>query len=224
MGTVDEASVRVVLVDDDALVRSGLALMLGGNDRIAVVGEAPDGKAALQVVAETHPDVVLMDIRMPIMDGLQATERMLAGPRPPKILVLTTFDADEHVLRALRLGASGFLLKDTPPREIVRAVLAIADGQPVLSPSVTAQLIATVSSTPSSDPRRDEARARIASLTEREGEVARAVARGLDNAQIAAELYLSVPTVKAHIGRLFTKTGAENRVQLALLVHDAEEN
>ena len=166
-----------------------------------------------------------MDIRMPRVDGIAATERLLATQRPPRVLVLTTFDADDMVLRALQAGAAGFLLKDTPPDELIAAVRTVAAGHPSLSPSVTAQLIAAVTETSSPDGD-DEAAARartlLASLTEREREVAEAVGAGLSNTEIASQLYMSVPTVKSHVGRVFAKLGVDNRVQVALVVRDAD--
>ncbi len=219
-GTTDTGvPVRVAVVDDDALVRAGLRLILGGDPRLEVVGEAGDGAEAAALVARHRPDVVLMDIRMPRTDGLTATRELTARADGPRVIVLTTFDTDEMVLTALRHGAAGFLLKDTPPARLVEAVHRVAAGQPILSPSVTAQLIAAV--THEDDTRKRAARARLDRLTEREREVALAVARGLSNAEIAAELYLGVATVKTHIGRLFTKLDASNRVQIALCVHDA---
>jgi DNA-binding NarL/FixJ family response regulator len=164
--------------------------------------------------------VVLMDIRMPRRDGLAASRLLLAAEPALKVIVLTTFDTDESVLAALRLGASGFLLKDTPPAEIVHAVRRVAAGEPILSPRVTAQLIATVAAPERAD-RRRLARARLARLTEREQEVALAIGQGRSNAEIAAELYLSLPTVKAHVSRIFTKLETQNRVQIAICVHDA---
>jgi DNA-binding NarL/FixJ family response regulator len=169
--------------------------------------------------------VVLMDIRMPVRDGLSATEELLAVDPGLKVIVLTTFDTDDMVLRALRIGAAGFLLKDTPPARLVEAIRTVASGQPMLSPSVTAQLIAAVNRTDRAAEERDRtrsARDALDTLTERERDVADAVARGLSNADIAAELYMGVPTVKTHVGRLFTKLGVENRVQVAILVHDAQ--
>jgi DNA-binding NarL/FixJ family response regulator len=198
-------AVRVVIVDDDALVRAGLAMILGGDDGIQVVGQAGDGEEGVSLALRLCPDVVLMDIRMPVLDGLGATVRLLAEPTPPRVIVLTTFDADDYVVRALRGGASGFLLKDTPPAEIVAAVHKVAAGEHMLSPKVTAQLIARL----------------VAKLSEREREVAVAVGQGLANAQIAAELYMSVATVKAHVSRILDKLGVENRVQVAICVHDA---
>ena len=214
------AAVKVMLVDDDALVRAGLALILGGAPDLEVVAQASDGADAVVRAREVRPDVVLMDIRMPVMNGLDATERLMASPHPPEVVVLTTFDADDHVVRALATGASGFLLKDTPPEQIVEAVRRVAAGDPMLSPSVTRQLIARVQDL-GGDDRATKARERLADLTERERDVALALARGLSNADIARELHLSVPTVKAHISRLFSKLDVTNRVQIAICVHDA---
>jgi len=219
MTSTPSQQVSVLLVDDDALVRSALRLILGGDPAITVVGEACDGQEGVALVESLRPDVVLMDIRMPRLDGLAATERALALQPDLVVVVLTTFDTDDMVLSALRLGARGFLLKDTPPADLVAAVRAAAAGQPMLSPSVTGQLIAAVAAT---GPRQDaEARARLATLTEREHEVALAVARGQSNAEIAASLFMSVATVKSHVGRLFGKLGVENRVQVAICVHEA---
>ncbi|MBE1874711.1 response regulator transcription factor [Myceligenerans sp. TRM 65318] len=212
--------IRVLLVDDETLVRAGLKLILGGAPDVEVVGEASDGAAGLELVHQLRPDVVLMDIRMPRTDGLTATRTLVAGGSSARIIVLTTFDTDELVLDALRAGAAGFLLKDTPPEKLVEAVRAAAAGQPTLSPSVTAQLIASVARP--RDDRADRAAARLAALTERERDVAVAVGRGLSNAQIAADLYMSESTVKTHVGRILTKLDAENRVQVAIMVHDAD--
>jgi DNA-binding NarL/FixJ family response regulator len=212
--------IRVLVVDDDALVRSGLAMILGGAADVELVGQAEDGRAGLAAAREHRPDVVLMDIRMPRMDGIEATEQLAAWTEPPKVIVLTTFDADDYVARALGAGASGFLLKDTPPPSIIDAIRRVADGDPMLSPSVTARLIAQLTNGAAPD-RSRLARERMTRLTEREHEVAVAVGRGLTNAEIAATLHLSVPTVKAHIGRLFAKLDVDNRVQIAICVHDA---
>ncbi|MET9551767.1 response regulator transcription factor [Streptomyces sp. NPDC006645] len=214
-------TVRLLIVDDDPLVRAGLTFMLGGADGIEIVGEASDGSEVESLVRERTPDVVLMDIRMPVMDGLTATERLRARAGAPEVLVLTTFHADEQVLRALRAGAAGFVLKDTPPAEIVAAVRQVAAGEPVLSPAVTRQLMVHVAGAPTGV-RKDAATGRLARLGEREREVALAVGRGSSNAEIAAALYLSVPTVKAHVSRILAKLGLNNRVQIALLVHDAD--
>lgn len=225
MGPVsDPAPIRLAIVDDDPMVRAALVMMLGGNSGITVVGEATNGEEALTLVPASGAEVVLMDIRMPLRDGLSATEVLLSRDPSLKVIVLTTFDADDMVLCALRLGAAGFMLKDTPPARLVEAVRTVAAGQPMLSPSVTAQLIAAVAGPGSgTDERARDARARLESLTEREREVADAVGRGLSNAEISGELFMSVPTVKTHVGRLFTKLGVDNRVQVAILVHDAAE-
>jgi DNA-binding NarL/FixJ family response regulator len=215
-------TVRVLLVDDDPLVRSGLRMMLAGAGRIQVVGEVDDGRGVLAAVDAHHPDVVLMDIRMPELDGIAATRLLRTQPRPPSVLVLTTFDADELVVRALRAGAAGFLLKDTPPAEIVRAIELVHAGDGMLSPAVTRRLIALVAGDDDAGARQEGARERLATLSGREREVALAVGRGLGNAEIAAELYMSVATVKAHVSRLLTKLDVENRVQIALLVQEAQ--
>ena len=219
--------IRVLLVDDDPLVRSGLRLMLSGADDIEVVAEAADGGEALALVDEHAPDLVLMDIRMPGVDGLEATERLRARPGAPAVVMLTTFKDDEQVLGALRAGAAGFLLKHTPPAEIVAAVRRVKAGEPVLSPAVTEQLIARVTQgddgtgTGPRRPETAEARIRLDRLGEREREVAVAVAQGRTNAEIAAELYMSVATVKAHVSHILTKLEHTNRVQIALTVHYA---
>ncbi|GGR52301.1 DNA-binding response regulator [Nocardioides luteus] len=210
----------MAIVDDDPLVRSALGLMLGGQADIEVVGEATDGQEALSLVRTSTPDVVLMDIRMPRVNGLDATRRVLADARPPRVIVLTTFGADEYVVDALAAGADGFLLKDTPPPEIVAAIRAVSAGEPILSPKATRTLITRLRAEPTGD-RAAAAGRRLEALTEREHEVALAVGRGLSNAEIAKELYLSIPTVKAHVSRLFDKLGATNRVQIAITVHDA---
>lgn len=214
---------RVAIVDDDALVRTGLRLILEGSPDLTIVGEAQDGQAGLELVARERPDVVLMDVRMPRMDGLVATERLLAAPDPPYVIVLTTFDTDEMVLEALRIGASGFLLKSTRPERLVQAIYAVAAGEPILSPSVTARLIESVRAGGArpGDDREEAARHRLTDLTEREREVAVAIAQGWSNAEIAGRLYMGVPTVKAHVSRTLAKLGLDNRTQIALLVHDA---
>ncbi|WP_306368373.1 response regulator transcription factor [Nocardiopsis sp. CC223A] len=216
----DPRDIGVVIVDDDALVRVGLVMMMGGAPDIKVLAEAEDGGRVLDLVERYSPDVVLMDIRMPTVDGLTATERLRALEDPPEVLVLTTFDADEHVLRALRAGAAGFLLKDTPPAEIVESVRQVARGMSVLSPTVTQRLVERVGDN-DADARADRARGRLASLNARELEVAVAVGQGRSNADIASSLFLSVPTVKTHVSSILTKLGLNNRVQVALLVHDA---
>ncbi|MFD6490726.1 response regulator [Streptomyces sp. NPDC060188] len=213
-------AIRLVLVDDDPLVRAGLALMLGGAEDVEIVGEAADGAEVEALVDRTSPDVVLMDIRMPNVDGLTATERLRAREKAPQVVVLTTFHADEQVLRALRAGAAGFVLKDTPPAEILDAVRRVAAGDPVLSPTVTRQLMEHAAGS-SADARKSGARSRIAALNEREREVAVAVGRGGSNADIATELFMSVATVKTHVSRILAKLGLNNRVQVALLTYDA---
>ena len=215
------APLRVVIVDDDALVRSALGMILRSDPGIELVGEAEDGAAGLELISEVAPDVVLMDIRMPRMDGLEALRQLAGRSGAPKVIVLTTFDDDDHVVRALRDGASGFLLKHTPPTEIVDSVHKVAAGDHMLSPSVTAQLIARLGTEEPESERVAHARSVTSLLTEREREVAIAVAEGKVNADIAAELYLSVATIKAHVSRLMTKLEATNRVQLAVRVRDA---
>ncbi|RII18389.1 Transcriptional regulatory protein LiaR [Streptomyces sp. YIM 130001] len=218
--------VRVVIVDDEHLVRMALRLVIDDEPDLTVVAEAADGDAAITAVDEHRPDVVLMDVRMPGRDGLSATRELLARPAPPRVLILTTFDSDDLVLGALRTGALGFVLKDTPPPQILDAVRTVADGEPALSAAAAARVIAAATGPESSHARnssRDAARERLSALTERERQTAQAVADGLGNPEIARRLNISVATVKAHTGRLLAKTGVDNRVQLALLVRDAEE-
>lgn len=212
--------VRVLLVDDDPLVRAGLRLLLAGESAIEIVGEASDGDEVGDAVAASEPDVVLMDVRMPRCDGVEATTRLRAerGERPA-VVMLTTFDADATVLAALRAGAVGYLLKHAEPSKLIEAVLRAAAGEPVLTPSALSALVAHVRSTaelesapPAPDP--------LAPLSERERQIADAVARGLSNAAIAAELYLSAGTVKAEISAILATLGLENRIQLAVLAHE----
>ena len=214
--------IRVLIVDDDALVRAALTMLLAGADDIEIVGEAADGREVEHAIAEHQPDVVLMDIRMPGMDGLAATEILRRRDRPPEVIILTTFDADDHVLRALRAGASGFLLKDTPPADIVHAIRAVAAGEPILSPTITRRLIEHATANEAGQ-RRRHARDQLGRLSEREREVAVAIGRGKSNAEISRELYMSIATVKAHVSRLLEKLKFNNRVQIALLAHDAGE-
>lgn len=213
--------VRVVLVDDDPLVRAGLSLMLGGSPEIEIVAQGADGVEGVAAAREHRPDVVLMDIRMPKRDGLAATRILLDDPHPPRIVILTTFDTDDLVLQALQVGAQGFLLKDTPPPRMVEAIVAAARGEPVLSPTVASRLIAFATRSPAVG-RREAARSELAVLTERERDVAAAIGTGKSNAEIAGELYMSVATVKAYVTRILTKLGLDNRVQIAMKVHDAE--
>ncbi|MEU1387167.1 MULTISPECIES: response regulator transcription factor [unclassified Nonomuraea] len=212
--------IRVLVVDDEALVRSGLRMILEAAGEIVVVGEAADGDGAVAAVARLRPEVVLMDVRMPGTDGLTAAARVLAAPYAPKLIMLTTFDLDEYVHEALRLGAVGFLLKDTPPRDLAAAVRTVAAGEAMLSPTVTKRLLGSfVDRAPS---RAESARRRLAALTAREEDVIRAVARGLSNAEIGRELRLTEATVKAHVSRVLAKLGLANRVQAAIVVHDAD--
>lgn len=213
-------NIRVLLVDDDALVRAGLRMILSSADDIEIVGEAAEGGEAIATVRAQRPDVVLMDIRMPGMDGISATSALRRLPAPPHVIVLTTFQADDHVLSALRAGADGFLLKDTPPGDIVQAVRLVAAGEAMLSPSVTRTLLAHLGNDETADRRRAAAE-RLTVLTDREREVADAVASGASNAEIAASLFMSEATVKAHVSRLLTKLDVTNRVQIAIIVHDA---
>nr|WP_296066659.1 response regulator transcription factor [uncultured Actinoplanes sp.] len=210
--------VRVLVVDDDALVRAGLTMMLDGIHGIEVVAEAADGDQ-VPAAADAHsPDVVLMDLRMPHVDGITATRRLRSRPRPPEVIVLTTFDADEDILHALRAGASGFLLKDTPPARIVEAVRQVAAGEPMLSPQVTRRLMDRAAVQAETYQR---ARAALATLSPREHDVVLAIARGGSNAEISAELRMTLATVKAHVSHILTKLALDNRTQIALLAHDA---
>jgi DNA-binding NarL/FixJ family response regulator len=217
----DKTAIRLAIVDDDPLVRAGLAILLRGADGIAVIADATDGDEVEAMVDTHRPDVILMDIRMPRVDGLAATRQVRARPAPPHVIVLTTFDTDEHVMRALRAGASGFLLKDTPPPEIIQAVRRVAAGDAMLSPSVTRRLIDHVTD-PVADTRRERAQQLLDRLTERELAVAVAIGRGLSNAEISTELFLSVATVKAYVSRMLTRLDLNNRIQVAILVHDAD--
>jgi DNA-binding NarL/FixJ family response regulator len=212
--------VRVLLVDDDALVREGLKIILSSADDVEVVGEADDGANAVAAVRAHRPDVVLMDIRMAQMDGIAATAALRRLDPAPQVIVLTTFQADEQVVGALRAGASGFLVKDTPPLDIINAVRLVAAGQAIISPSATRTLLAHFGDT-HAIARRQQATARLATLTDREREVATAISSGASNADVASALFMSEATVKAHVSRLLTKLDVTNRVQIAILVHDA---
>ncbi|MDO5500849.1 MAG: response regulator transcription factor [Propionibacteriaceae bacterium] len=212
--------IRVVIVDDDALVRAGLAMIIGAASDLEVVGEADDGHGLQALVDRTNPDVVMMDIRMPKVDGLTATRLLAAQPDHPAILVLTTFHLDEYVFGALEAGATGFLLKDTPPQQIIEGVRVVAAGQSILSPVDTRKLIRRYASR-AEDIRASRARERLAALSEREREIAALVAGGAANAEIAAELVVAEATVKAHVSHILTKLGMDNRVQVAICVHEA---
>jgi DNA-binding NarL/FixJ family response regulator len=213
--------IRVVIADDQPLLRAGFRLLLDASDGIEVVGEAGDGEQAIIVTDRTLPDVVLMDIRMPVLDGLEATRRITADPTLAhvRILILTTFDIDEHVFQALRVGASGFLAKDTEPDELVRAVRLVADGQRLLSPNATNALIREFTARPRTavdNPPRD-----LAALSDREREVVTLVAEGLNNTEIAQRLVLSPATAKTHVSRIMTKLGARDRAQLVVLAYQS---
>jgi DNA-binding NarL/FixJ family response regulator len=213
--------IRVLLVDDDPLVRAGLAMIIASADDLLVVGEAGDGREAVDSVGAHRPDVVLMDIRMPHLDGIAATAHLRAMSTPPEVLVLTTFQTDAYVLDALRAGACGFLLKDTPPAEILAAIRQVAGGGTTLSPSVARTVIDHIAQS-AGDERRASAEAALALVSAREREVAVEIGRGRSNAEIAAALFLSEATVKAHVSRILTRLDLNNRVQIAMLVYDAE--
>ncbi|HWG94962.1 MAG TPA: response regulator transcription factor [Mycobacteriales bacterium] len=210
---------RVLLVDDQPLLLTGFRLILESEDDLQVVGEAADGAVAVRQVQALRPDVVLMDVRMPVMDGIEATRRITALPDPPRVLVLTTFDLDEHVVEALRAGASGFLLKDVPADDLVEAVRLVHRGDAVVAPRVTRRLLDRfASSLPSAAPGRT---ASLPELTEREREVLLLVARGMSNAEIAAELVLSETTVKTHVSNTLAKLGLRDRVQAVVLAYES---
>ncbi|WP_442893281.1 response regulator [Aquipuribacter sp. SD81] len=208
---------RVVLVDDEAMVRVGLRMVLTAEPDVEVVGEAGDGAEAVDVVTRTSPDVVLVDIRMPRVDGLEASRRLLALPDPPRVVVLTTFDEDEYLAEALRGGVSGFLLKVAPPEQLVAAVRAVAAGGGLLDPTLTPRVIRAFGAAAPARTRADL----VASLTEREKDVLRLVARGLSNAEVAAELYLGEATVKTHVSRLLAKLGLRDRVQAVGVAYES---
>ena len=216
--------VRLVLVDDQSLVRAGFRMVLDAQPDIEVVGEAGDGRDALDLLAATPADIVLMDIRMPRMDGLAATEALCSRAEGPRVIVLTTFDLDEYAHAALRAGASGFLLKDAGPEELLAAIRAVRTGDAVIAPSTTRRLIEHfsdqlgTSATTSPGPVED---ARLAQLTDREVEVLVAVARGLTNAEISTDLHLAEATVKTHIGRVLAKAHLRDRVQMVLLAYES---
>lgn len=216
------APIRVLIVDDDALVRSGLKMMLGGAPSIEVIGEAADGSEVLGALDHHRADVILLDLRMPRLDGLSTLDLVHAQPNPPAVLVLTTFDTDDHVLRALRRGAAGFLVKDTPPAEIVRAIELVAAGESMLSPTVTRRLIDRLSADRDAERRHAEAATQLDALSPRDRDIAEAIAQGKSNAQVAADLHLSIATVKSHVSAILRKLALDNRVQIALIVQDAQ--
>ncbi len=216
-------TIRVLLVDDDALVRAGLRIILSSADDLQVVGEADDGARVVAAVREHRPDVVLMDLRMPELDGIAATAALRRLEFPPQVIVLTTFQADEEVMSALRAGASGFLVKDTPPADIINAVRVVASGDAIISPSVTRTLLAHFGDSQAAERHRAAAHG-LATLTDREREVAAAIGSGASNAEVGASLYMSEATVKAHVSRLLTKLHVTNRVQIAIVVHDASRS
>jgi len=216
-------TIRVLLVDDDALVRAGLRIILSSAEDLEVVGEVDDGAGAVAAVRQHRPDVVLMDIRMAEMDGITATAALRRLDAPPQVIVLTTFQADQQVMSALRAGASGFLVKDTPPADIIDAVRLVASGDAIISPSVTRTLLSHLGNAPAAERQRSAAQ-RLATLTDRERQVAAAVGSGASNAEVATSLFMSEATVKAHVSRLLTKLDVANRVQIAILVHDADQS
>ncbi|HNJ96828.1 MAG TPA: response regulator transcription factor [Ilumatobacteraceae bacterium] len=211
--------IRIALVDDQAMVRAGFRMILETEPDFTVVGEAADGAEAVNLVARAHPDVVLMDVRMPRMDGIEATRRIVAAGSGARVLMLTTFDLEDHVYAALRAGASGFLLKDAPAQQLVDAVRVVAAGDALLAPSVTRMLIDEVSRRPSVDS--GAVAPGLADLTERELEVLRLMARGMSNAEIASDLYLGEATVKTHVGRVLTKLDLRDRVQAVVLAYES---
>ena len=210
-------SVRVLIADDQAMVRAGFAALLGADPDLRVVGQAVDGVAAVAMARDLHPDVVLMDVRMPNMDGIDATRALNAEPHPPRVLMLTTFDIDEYVYEAIRAGASGFLLKDALPDELIAAVKVIARGDALLAPSVTRRMIEHFVSAAPERP----TPVSLESLTPREREVLTLVARGLSNAEIAAELVLAEQTVKSHVSRVLTKLGLRDRAQAVVAAYES---
>ena len=211
----------LLLVDDQALLRMGFRLVLEAEDDLEVLGEASDGRSALAQVAALHPDVVLMDVRMPGMNGIDATEQIVAHHPGTRVLILTTFDLDEYAFAALRVGASGFLLKDARPAELVSAIRAVASGDAVVSPRVTRRMLEMFSShLPTAERPPGALDPRLAELTPRELDVLRAVAEGLSNAEVAGRFFLSEATVKTHVGRVLAKLGVRDRVQAVVLAYE----
>jgi DNA-binding NarL/FixJ family response regulator len=213
--------IKVLIVDDQAMVRQGFGALLAAQPDLLVVGDAADGAAGIAAARRLDPDVVLMDVRMPVLDGLEATRRLLAdhsGGSGPRVLILTTFDLDDYVYEALRAGASGFLLKDAPAADLVHAVRVVAAGEALLAPSVTRRLIAEFAARPRSDRPRPTA---LNALTPRETEVLRLIARGRSNTEVAADLVVAEQTVKTHVGRLLAKLGLRDRAQLVVLAYES---
>ncbi len=213
----DDTPVRVIIADDQPLIRAGFSMILAAEDSIELVGEAGNGREALEAAREHRPDVVLMDIRMPVMNGIEATRELLALGINTAVLVLTTFDTDENVYAALRAGASGFLLKDTQPNELVNAVHVIAAGASLLSPSVTRRLITTFANMPG----QLETSPGLAELTQRENDVLLLMASGMSNSEIATQLFVGETTVKTHVGRILTKLGVRDRVQAVIKAYES---
>ncbi|MEU2870260.1 response regulator transcription factor [Streptomyces olivoreticuli] len=216
-------TIKVIIVDDQAMVRAGFAALLAAQSDIDVVGDAPDGRQGVELSRRAHPDVVLMDVRMPEMDGLEAARQLLAPPpgvvHRPKVLMLTTFDVDDYVYEALRAGASGFLLKDAPPADLISAVRVVAAGEALLAPSVTRRLIADFAQ--QRPARRRDPSLRLHGLTPRETEVLELIARGLSNQEIAASLVVAEQTVKTHIGRVLAKLGLRDRAQAVIFAYES---
>lgn len=209
-------AIKVVLADDQAMVRAGFRMILESEPDIAVVGEAENGEQAVDVAARLRPDLVLMDIQMPVMDGLEATRRITSGSAEARVIILTTFERDEYVFEALRFGASGFLLKNAPPEELVHAVRVVADGDALLSPSVTRRIIEEFSARPvrlSTPPD-------LGRLTAREREVLRLLASGRSNAELADELYIGEGTIKTHVSSVLSKLGLRDRVQAVVFAYE----
>ena len=214
-------AIRVFLVDDQQMVRAGFRMLVESQDDMVVVGEAGDGGDALEQLAVTATDVVLMDVRMPRMDGVEATSRLLATPEPPRVIVLTTFDLDEYAFAAIRAGASAFLLKDASPPELLGAIRSVVAGDAVVAPSTTRRLLDHFAALPDPGSAASETNPRLSLLTERELEVLTLIARGRSNTEIAADLVVAETTVKTHVGRLLAKTGSRDRVQLVVLAYES---
>ena len=208
--------IRVALVDDDVLIREGLRMIIDQSGDIQVVATAGDGEEALRVARGDRPDVMLMDVRMPVLDGIEATRRITEAEDAPRVIILTTFELDEYVFEALRAGASGFLLKRTDPEQLVAAVRVVAGGEALLSPSVTRQLIAEFTRRPQMG-----SNVRLADLTDREREVLLLIARGLSNQELADQLFIADNTVKTHVKRIFTKLGARDRAQAIVMAYES---